>query len=134
MIENKNQINAQNLTTINNRIQITSKLRKLSYSNDDHDQSRKSEWSVGSFTISKAIPSDSGYYFCTVENEFGSADLPIRLIVQEPPHKPIDIQLLDCGSRTARLSWKTTFNGNSEITKFWIFCHLQHFKGKKILI
>lgn len=106
----------------NNHIQIIPKLRKLS--SDD-------KWSVGSLSIDSVTPQDSGYYICSVENEYGSADLTIKLVVLEPPHKPTDVQLLENGSRTARLSWKTAFNGNSEISKYWIFCHLQHFKGKQ---
>lgn len=120
-LENKNQIN-NNLTTINDRIQIISKLRKLSSIDDKIER-----WSVGSLTITQVLPQDSGYYFCTVENEYGTADLAYRLIVQTPPNKPSDIQLLENGSRTARISWKQF---DTEITKYWIFCHLQFSKGK----
>lgn len=122
LVENQETINSSNHSqSINNRIQIVPNLRKLS--SDD-------KWSVSSLKIDNVLPQDSGYYVCTVENEYGSADLAIKLIVQEPPYKPTDVQLLENGSRTVRLSWKSAFNGNSEITKFWIFCHLQHFKGK----
>lgn len=107
--------------TINGRIQIMPKLRRLS--SDD-------KWSVGSLSIDAVQPQDSGYYVCSVQNEYGSADLTIRLIVQEPPYKPTEVQLLENGSRSARLSWKSPFNGNSEISKYWLFCHLQHFKGE----
>lgn len=106
---------------INGRIQIMPKLRRLS--SDD-------KWSVGSLSIDAVQPQDSGFYVCTVENEYGSSDLTIRLIVQEPPYKPTEVQLLENGSRSTRLSWKSPFNGNSEIGKYWLFCHLQHFKGE----
>lgn len=120
-IVNGNHVISNITGTINGRIQIMPKLRRLS--SDD-------KWSAGSLSIEAVQPQDSGFFICTVQNEFGSADLTIRLIVQEPPYKPTEVQLLENGSRSARLSWKSPFNGNSEITKYWLFCHLQHFKGE----
>ena len=93
----------------------------------DASLNRKDEISgrrlVSSLTITSARRKHSALFTCFVTNAFGESEMNIRLIVQEPPESPREVNLLDVSSRSAKLSWTTPFHGNNQITRYWINCH-----------
>ncbi|XP_015789765.1 Down syndrome cell adhesion molecule-like protein Dscam2 isoform X2 [Tetranychus urticae] len=78
---------------------------------------------VSSLRIESARRRDSALFTCLVSNSYGKDETNIRLIVQEPPESPKDLRVLEQRSREAKLTWSQSFNGNSEINRFWITCH-----------
>lgn len=80
---------------------------------------------MSTLSINSAKRRDSALFTCLVENLYGKDETNIRLIVQEPPESPKELKLIDRRSREARLSWSQLFNGNSEINRFWITCHIK---------
>lgn len=76
---------------------------------------------------------DSALFTCLVSNAFGADEMNIRLIVQEPPEAPRDVKLLEVGSHSAKLTWTAPFNGNNQITKYWITCHPKEMFGKRLI-
>lgn len=78
--------------------------------------------------IAAARREDSALYTCLASNRFGSAQWRLQLLVEEPPARPAAPQPALVGSRSAQLSWLAPFNGNSEITKYWITCHSEQLR------
>lgn len=78
---------------------------------------------VSSLKITSARRKDSALFTCYVTNAYGESEMNIRLIVQEPPESPREVNLVDVSSRSMKLSWTTPFHGNNQITKYWINCH-----------
>ncbi|XP_054166069.1 cell adhesion molecule Dscam2-like [Oppia nitens] len=68
--------------------------------------------------ISSTVRHDSALYTCVVSNNFGTDDTNIQLIVQEVPEPPYGLTVTEIVSRSATISWKSSFSGNSAIIKF----------------
>lgn len=64
-------------------------------------------------TISRADREDSGIYKCHAENAFGRSEHLINLAVQERPDPPSMLEIVEVSSRSVKLSWKRSFDGNS---------------------
>ncbi|KAL1487360.1 hypothetical protein MTO96_030974 [Rhipicephalus appendiculatus] len=62
----------------------------------------------------------SGIYVCEVTNNFGQDEKHIRLIVQEPPEAPLEFNVTSVNSRSASLTWREPYNGNSPILSYLI--------------
>lgn len=71
-------------------------------------------------TIDNLTRHDSGQYICIASNEFGSDDLKIQLLVQEPPDAPIEPRLMRASARQATFVFKAPYSGNSAIRKYSI--------------
>ncbi|XP_074605506.1 cell adhesion molecule Dscam1-like isoform X2 [Brevipalpus obovatus] len=78
---------------------------------------------LSTLRIESARRRDSALFTCLVTNAYGKDETNIRLIVQEPPESPKNFKVLHYRSREAKLSWSQSFNGNSDINRFWITCH-----------
>lgn len=78
---------------------------------------------ISSLKIDSVQRKDSSLFTCSVSNSYGEDEMNIRLIVQEAPEAPKDVRLLEVNPRTAKISWSLSFNGNNQITKYWITCH-----------
>lgn len=57
-------------------------------------------------TLRAAERADGGEYRCHARNAHGAADLPLHLVVQEPPVAPRALRLAGLGARWARLAWR----------------------------
>ncbi|XP_015125029.1 Down syndrome cell adhesion molecule homolog [Diachasma alloeum] len=75
----------------------------------------KSQLSIGS-----SDRQDSGTYRCTADNAYGRSEHLMYLAVQERPDPPTTLQVIEIGSRSIRLSWKRSFDGNSPIRNYII--------------
>lgn len=73
--------------------------------------------------IDSAHRQDSALYTCLASNRFGSDQWRVQLRVEEPPSRPIAPVSSVITSRSVQLGWQAPFNGNSDITKYWITCH-----------
>ncbi|KAL1471732.1 hypothetical protein MTO96_039775, partial [Rhipicephalus appendiculatus] len=62
----------------------------------------------------------SGIYVCEVANDYGQDEKHIRLIVQEPPEAPLEFNVTSVNSRSASLTWREPYNGNSPIQSYLI--------------
>ncbi|XP_066587504.1 cell adhesion molecule Dscam1 isoform X2 [Prorops nasuta] len=63
---------------------------------------------------------DSGAYRCTADNAYGRGEHVIYLAVQERPDPPASLEVIEIGSRSVRLLWKRSFDGNSPIRNYVI--------------
>ncbi|XP_054724330.1 cell adhesion molecule DSCAML1-like [Uloborus diversus] len=61
---------------------------------------------------------DGALYSCVTENEFGSDERKIRLLVMEVPAAPLDVKIREIWSRSSSVSWAPPYSGNSPITKY----------------
>jgi len=89
---------------------------------------------VSSLKIETVSRKDSAIFTCLVSNVYGKDEMSIHLTVQEPPESPKFLKVIDHRSREAKLSWYQSFNGNSEINRFWITCHSKDYTCKQDLI
>ncbi|XP_067127158.1 cell adhesion molecule Dscam1-like isoform X1 [Centruroides vittatus] len=64
---------------------------------------------------------DSALYSCLVTNAFGHDEITIRLIVQERPEPPQQVEANHKGSRHVTLSWKVPFDGRSTIIRYIVY-------------
>ncbi|XP_073994425.1 cell adhesion molecule Dscam2-like isoform X3 [Rhodnius prolixus] len=60
---------------------------------------------ISELVIENTIKSDSGQYMCIATNPYGTAQQNVYLQVQDAPGKPIDVHVVDIGSRSAKVSW-----------------------------
>ncbi|XP_071054820.1 cell adhesion molecule Dscam2 [Onthophagus taurus] len=81
----------------------------------------KSENGVKSqVTINRSDRDDSGIYKCHAENAYGRSGHVINLAVQERPDPPAFLEVVEVGSRSVRLAWKKSFDGNSPILGYLV--------------
>ncbi|XP_013413706.1 Down syndrome cell adhesion molecule homolog, partial [Lingula anatina] len=71
-------------------------------------------------TINPAVREDSGFYVCIAKNAFGDDTLLIELTVLEKPEAPVDVEVGSKWSRSASISWRAPFNGNSLLLNYVI--------------
>ncbi|XP_021928600.1 Down syndrome cell adhesion molecule-like protein Dscam2 isoform X2 [Zootermopsis nevadensis] len=97
-----------------NGIQISHELNERFYLKESHlDSSAMSQ-----MMIHHAVTEDSGKYVCIASNPFGKDETVVQLSVQDVPEPPIDIRVLECGSRDVKLAWNEPQNGNSPILHY----------------
>ncbi|XP_064472281.1 cell adhesion molecule Dscam1-like [Ornithodoros turicata] len=72
--------------------------------------------------IHSAQRKDAALFTCHASNAFGSDDLNIKLIVQEPPEPPGDVKVGEVKSRSLLLSWSPSFSGNSPVSRYLVQC------------
>lgn len=70
--------------------------------------------------ISSADRSDTGAFVCLARNSFGKDELTYKLIVQEPPDAPNNLQLQSVQANSLKLLWQSPFDGNLAIGHFVI--------------
>ncbi|KAM8702920.1 hypothetical protein ACLKA7_005290 [Drosophila subpalustris] len=63
---------------------------------------------------------DSGAYRCLAQNPYGRAEHLIFLAVQERPDTPANLEVIEVGSRTVKLSWRRPFDGNSPVLSYLV--------------
>lgn len=68
--------------------------------------------------INYADRSDTATFVCRAQNEHGKDELTYKLIVQEVPDAPFNIQVLDVDSASLRLAWTWPFDGNLALSHF----------------
>lgn len=68
--------------------------------------------------ISSLKRDDTGFYVCTSQNAFGNDVMTIHLIVTEVPDPPRDLVATEGGSRSLKLRWALTFDGNTPISVY----------------
>lgn len=108
-------------------------LDKQAIEKDDRFTIKNETWPkrmVSSLRIESARRRDSALFTCLVSNSYGKDETNIRLIVQEPPESPKDLRVMEQRSREVKLAWSQSFNGNSEINRFWITCHPKDYSCK----
>ncbi|XP_033228370.1 Down syndrome cell adhesion molecule-like protein Dscam2 [Belonocnema kinseyi] len=97
----------------NNRMNTNG--HRLSISQVKTDNGLKSQLS-----IRNSDRQDTGVYRCTADNAYGRSEHLIYLAVQERPDPPTNLEVIEIGSRSIRLSWKKAFDGNTPIHKYVI--------------
>ncbi|XP_021937228.1 Down syndrome cell adhesion molecule-like protein Dscam2 isoform X2 [Zootermopsis nevadensis] len=65
--------------------------------------------------IQQSDRQDSGLYVCEADNMFGHSKQTTLLAVQEPPDPPVNLEVVEVGSRAVRLSWRPPFDGHSKL-------------------
>lgn len=69
--------------------------------------SGESEQVVSSLIMKQVESSDAGRYTCTAHNQYGKSHDAVRLSVQQPPQRPVAIEVSDVWSRSARVRWES---------------------------
>ncbi|XP_046915440.2 uncharacterized protein LOC124496027 isoform X3 [Dermatophagoides farinae] len=73
---------------------------------------------VSVLTIRKPTRDDSRIFQCKASNEYGWAEMKIRLIVKEKPDVPDEFSITNVTESKAEIRWHESFNGNSIIVKY----------------
>ena len=63
---------------------------------------------------------NSGVYKCNAKNSYGVSEHIINLSVQERPDPPMMLEVMEINSRSVKLSWKQSFDGNSPILGYLV--------------
>jgi neuronal cell adhesion molecule len=84
---------------------------------DFDQQARFTKSEDHSLTISNTIELDSGAYTCEASTELDSASASATLTVQDVPNAPA-LTKLQCGERTASISWEPKGDNRSPILYF----------------
>ncbi|XP_054710805.1 cell adhesion molecule Dscam2-like [Uloborus diversus] len=71
-------------------------------------------------SISNTKIEDEGIYTCVARNDFGSDKKEVRLMLVERPYPPRYVEMIDIWSRSARLKWSPSDNGNSPILSYTV--------------
>lgn len=71
-------------------------------------------------TINRSDREDSGVYKCQAQNAYGRSELIINLSVQERPDPPAFLEVVEVASRSVRLAWRRSFDGNSPILGYLV--------------
>ncbi|XP_044017269.1 Down syndrome cell adhesion molecule-like protein Dscam2 [Aphidius gifuensis] len=100
---------------IHNNEHLDTNDHRLSISQVKTDDGLKSQLSV-----CNSDRQDSGIYRCMADNAYGRSEHLIYFAVQERPDPPTALEIIEIGSRSIRLSWKKSFNGNSPIRNYII--------------
>ncbi|PSN48897.1 Down syndrome cell adhesion molecule-like protein Dscam2 [Blattella germanica] len=70
--------------------------------------------------IQQSDRQDSGLYVCQADNMFGHSKQTTLLAVQEPPDPPVNLEVVEVGSRAVRLSWRPPFDGHSKLLGYTV--------------
>lgn len=71
-------------------------------------------------TINRTDREDSGVYKCQAQNAYGRSEHLINLAVQERPDPPGFLEVVEVSSRSVRLAWRRSFDGNSPILGYLV--------------
>ncbi|RWS01896.1 Down syndrome cell adhesion molecule-like protein, partial [Dinothrombium tinctorium] len=79
------------------------------------------EHGLNSELVIRSVKREDEYlYKCLAENEYGSDEKTVKLVVIEVPGAPTNVRVNERWSRSATVAWNPPFNGNSPITKYTI--------------
>ncbi|XP_022240089.1 Down syndrome cell adhesion molecule-like protein Dscam2 isoform X2 [Limulus polyphemus] len=84
----------------------------------DITQSLTNDGMMSQLQVLSADRRDSSLFTCLGSNNFGSDEMNIQIIVQEPPDRPSNIRVEQVESRKITLSWSAPYSGNSPITRY----------------
>lgn len=84
---------------------------------------------VSELNIGETDRSDSALFTCITQNQFGTDDTNIQLVVQGPPDPPMDIRIHEYEARSVKISWVPAYSGNSPISKYVIMYSPAHATG-----
>ncbi|XP_069687424.1 cell adhesion molecule Dscam1 isoform X3 [Periplaneta americana] len=70
--------------------------------------------------IQQSDRQDSGQYVCQADNLYGHSKQTTLLAVQEPPDPPVNLEVVEVGSRAVRLSWRPPFDGHSRLLGYTV--------------
>lgn len=70
--------------------------------------------------INYADRMDTGNFVCVARNSYGKDEQTYRLLVQENPDAPINLNALSIQSTSLKLTWTLPFDGNSPVNHFII--------------
>ena len=85
-----------------------------SYPNSGHSRRER----MTTLVLHSVTRNDSGLYSCVCNNNYGTDRAVVKVIVQEPPDSPTEVNFLEVNSRSVSLSWVVAFNGNSPVTGY----------------
>lgn len=68
--------------------------------------------------INYADRADTGAFICVARNAYGKDELTYKLIVQEAPDAPLNLQLQNVQSNSLKLIWTAPFDGNLPISHY----------------
>ncbi|OQR76598.1 neogenin-like [Tropilaelaps mercedesae] len=63
---------------------------------------------------------DGAIYTCLAQNEHGTDDRSVKLLIIEVPQPPRDVKVSETWSRSASISWTAPYAGNSPITRYTV--------------
>ncbi|RWS17057.1 cell adhesion molecule-like protein, partial [Dinothrombium tinctorium] len=61
---------------------------------------------------------DSTLFTCTASNSYGIDEMSYRIIVQEPPEAPFNLNVQTVSSNSMTISWSQPYNGNSPLLEY----------------
>jgi len=79
-----------------------------------------SESLISELIIQDTNRKDSSLFTCIATNAYGEDQTSIQLILQESPDVPEKVRADEIDGKSAKISWKTPFSGNSIITQYLI--------------
>ncbi|KRT80459.1 Immunoglobulin, partial [Oryctes borbonicus] len=97
----------------NNRLDINNYRITLKETNNDNEETSQ-------VTINRSDREDSGIYKCQAQNAYGRGEHVINLAVQERPDPPGLLEVVEVSSRSVRLAWRRSFDGNSPILGYLV--------------
>ena len=68
---------------------------------------------IGRLRLATATRRDSATFTCVASNAYGQAELAHRILVEEPPDPPAQIELSEFSHSSATLRFAAPYNGNS---------------------
>ncbi|XP_075747886.1 cell adhesion molecule Dscam1-like isoform X3 [Rhipicephalus microplus] len=74
------------------------------------------------FLIKKVERQDAALFTCHASNSYGTDNLNIKLIVQEPPEPPTILKASDVKSRSFKLSWTPSVGTSNAASKYHVEC------------
>ncbi|KAJ6222590.1 hypothetical protein RDWZM_001135, partial [Blomia tropicalis] len=96
------------------------KLDKLGEHHYDISEIPTHRGMLSELSIRSVQKTDGAIYKCDAENEHGKDDRTIKLVVVEEPGPPTNVKINEVWSRSASVSWRPSYNGNSPVNKFII--------------
>jgi hypothetical protein len=73
---------------------------------------------LSELVVHETTRTDSALFTCITQNQFGTDDTNIQLVVQGPPDPPEELRVHDYGARSAKVSWSPGHSGNSPIIRY----------------
>uniref|UniRef100_A0A6P6XSJ9 Down syndrome cell adhesion molecule-like protein Dscam2 n=1 Tax=Dermatophagoides pteronyssinus TaxID=6956 RepID=A0A6P6XSJ9_DERPT len=92
--------------------------QSTSKSSSSTNQQKSKNLIVSILTIRKPTRLDSSLFLCKASNEYGWAEMKIRLIVKEKPDVPEKFSIQNVTESRTEIRWHESFNGNSNIVNY----------------
>lgn len=73
---------------------------------------------LSELSIRSVTKADASIFKCDAENAHGRDDRTVKLAVVEEPAAPASVKINEVWSRSASISWRPAYNGNSPVSRY----------------